>query len=116
MEGSIIPEFGESFLIGLRVQGAQRGYYAGFTAKNTVSLIKRIKGRDTILKSREYKWEYGNEYKFVFIADENIIDFNINDENLFNLQDEELSYGMVSYAMHGSGRALFGNMHIKEVE
>ncbi len=115
IEGKIIPEHGTNHLIGLRVQGAQRGYYAGFINENTVGIIKRIKGKDTIIKSCNYKWSFGNEYKLSFIAKGDNLTFSINGEQILSTVDTAIKYGMISYALHDKGRALFGNMKVKEL-
>lgn len=115
LEGSIEPKHGLSHLIGVRVQGAQRGYYAGFSGKDTIAIIKRLKGKDILLKSCNFPWEHNKEYKLNLTAKGDYIELGINGNKLLYANDSNIKYGMVSYALHDKGRSLFGNMHVREI-
>lgn len=114
IKGSIIPENGDSHLISARVQGALRGYYAGFDGKNRVSILLNNKSISRIA-SIEFKWEYGKTYDLELKVQGNEISLSIDNANILNVVDETLSYGMVGYAKYSLGRTLFGNLTIEEL-
>lgn len=114
IKGSIIAENGDSHLISARVQGAQRGYYAGFDGKDIVSILLNNKSISRIA-STEFKWEYGRKYTLEFKVQGNEIGLSIDNVNIINVKDDTLSYGMAGYAKYSMGRTLFGNLSIEEL-
>lgn len=114
VKGEMIPENGYSHLISVRVQGAIRGYYAGFDGKDKVSILLNNKSMKT-LASAEFKWEYGKKYALELKVQGKIISLSIDDKNLLTVEDETLSYGMAGYAKYSLGRTLFGNLTIQEL-
>lgn len=114
VKGSVIPQNGYSHLISARVQGALRGYYAGFTNPNEVSIFVNNKGITTLAKA-EYPWEMGEKYKFDFILVDDLLTFSINEEKVLEVVDDRIKYGMVGYAKYSLGRSLFGDLTIREI-
>lgn len=114
LEGSVIPECGVSHLIAARVQGAIRGYYAGFNDEGKAAILLNNKGLKT-LASREYPWEYGKEYKLTFTVKGEELSLKINDEEVLRTTDNTLGYGMVGYSKYALGRSLFGDLKVKEL-
>jgi ADP-ribosylglycohydrolase len=114
IKGIIIPENGDSHLISARVQGALRGYYAGFDGKNRISILLNNKSISRIA-STEFKWEYGKEYALELKVQGNEIGLCVDNVNMLKVLDETLSYGMVGYAKYSMGRTLFGNLTVKEL-
>lgn len=114
IKGIIIPENGDSHLVSARVQGALRGYYAGFDKKDRVSILLNNKSISRIA-STEFKWEYGKEYVLELKAQGNEIELSIDNVKILKAVDETLSYGMVGYAKYSMGRTLFGNLTVEEL-
>jgi len=114
LKGSVIPQTGHSHLIGARIQGAQRGYYAGLTGENEVSILMNHYGQKT-LNSVSYPWEFGKEYFFSFNLNGDSLELSINDELVLSVKDSTLKYGMVGYAKYAMGRTGFGDLSVKEV-
>ncbi len=114
LKGSVIPQNGHSHLISARVQGALRGYYAGFTNPNEVSILINYKGIEVLAKT-EYSWELGKEYDFEFKIVEDKLIFSINGEKVLETEDNRIKYGMVGYAKYSLGRSMFGNLSIEEL-
>lgn len=111
--GIVIPVHGESHLISARVQGAMKGYYAGFTSENKVSILKNEFGLQNLI-SVDYAWELGKEYKFSFDVQGYLLKFYINGEKIAEVSDDSYAYGMTGYAKYGLGRSLFGNLSVEE--
>jgi len=114
IKGIIIPENGDSHLISARVQGALRGYYAGFDGKDRASILLNNKSISRIA-SAEFKWEYGKEYSLELKVQGNEIGLSIDNVNILKVVDETLKYGMAGYAKYSMGRTLFGNLTIEEL-
>jgi ADP-ribosylglycohydrolase len=112
--GEVIPESGDSHLISARVQGAIRGYYAGFHGKDRVAILLNNKSMIT-LASREFNWEQGKKYSFEIIVQEEDISFIIDGVKVLSVKDNTLRSGMAGYAKYAMGRTLFGNMTIREL-
>lgn len=114
VKGSVIPETGTSHLISARVQGAMRGYYAGFSAQNEVAIQLNHYGLKS-LKTISYDWSYGVEYRFKFRVEGNQLTLWINDEEILKVEDNSLNNGMVGYAKYAMGRSLFGDLDVEEI-
>jgi ADP-ribosylglycohydrolase len=114
VSGEIIPESGYSHLISARVQGALRGYYAGFDGEGKVSILLNNKSMST-LASIDFKWEAGKKYNFELSLQGENINFFIDGVKILSVKDNTLGYGMVGYAKYAMGRTLFGNMTVKEL-
>lgn len=114
LTGSVIPQNGTSHLISGRVQGALKGYYAGFTGENEVSLCLNNHGLMVLAKA-DYKWELGKEYIFEFELKDDSLIFSIDGHKVLEAKDSTLSYGMVGYAKYSLGRSLFGDLKVKEI-
>lgn len=114
LTGSVIPQNGTSHLISGRVQGALKGYYAGFTGENEVSLCLNNNGLMVLAKA-DYKWELGKEYIFEFELKDDSLIFSIDGHKVLEAKDSTLSYGMVGYAKYSLGRSLFGDLKVKEI-
>lgn len=108
--GSVTPYTGKSHLISLRVQGAQRGYYAGLYQGGIAILIND--GGLRPLMTKAYNWKYGETYKLNFTAEGSQLKLTIDDVLELECEDGTLAYGMIGYAMYDMGRCGFGNMEV----
>jgi len=110
----VTPENGGSHLVGLRVQGAQRGYYAGFSDGEAV-IRMRMHGKTTTLARAAYPWEHGKTYAFAMRAQGDRISFAVDGQELLSVSDGTLAYGMAALALYGMGRCLFDRFTLEEL-
>ncbi|MEG1013613.1 MAG: ADP-ribosylglycohydrolase family protein [Clostridia bacterium] len=114
LSGSVRPENGASHLMTLRMQGARRGYAAGFDGENQIVIFKIAEGKATELCRDAYPWKQGQEYQFTFAAVGNKLTFAIDGIPLLAVNDASFTHGMVGYAHQSMGRSSFGDMTIEE--
>jgi ADP-ribosylglycohydrolase len=114
LEGTILPRNGFSHLAGLRIQGALRGYYAGFHGEGKALILKHDKVL-TGLASLPFSWRYEQPYRIRFIAKGVSLTLEIDGKCLLTCDDKSFGYGMAGYAMYGMGRCGFGDLSIKEL-
>jgi hypothetical protein len=113
IRGKITPHTGRSHLISARVQGALRGYYAGFTSEG-VSILCNNSGMRK-LASCSFDWEYDREYTVELTVQGDLLTFCVDGKQLLQVHDGTHGYGMAGYAMYEMGRSGFGNMTIEEL-
>ncbi|MHB1394065.1 MAG: ADP-ribosylglycohydrolase family protein [Clostridia bacterium] len=113
VRGKITPHTGRSHLISARVQGAIRGYYAGFTADG-VAIFCNNSGMKK-LTACSFDWEYNKEYTVELVVQGDQLTLFIDGKQLLQVQDSTHAYGMVGYAMYELGRSGFGNLSIEEL-
>ncbi len=111
----VCPENGDSHLVSLRVQGARRGYYAGFDGAGRAAILRRIKGRMERLAAAPFAWETGHAYTLAFTAQGDTLSLSIDGTPVLSATDDTLRYGMAGFAMDRMGRATLGNMTIEEL-
>jgi hypothetical protein len=100
-------------LAGLRVQGALRGYYAGFHGKDRAVIVKHDKTLSE-LASVSFPWRHEQLYHIGFSARGSRLTLEIDGRSLLECEDGAFSYGMAAYALYGMGRCGFGDLSIKE--
>jgi hypothetical protein len=114
LSGSILPHNGFSHLTGLRIQGALRGYYAGFHGEGRAVIVKHHKTL-TELASVSFPWKHEDLYPIGFSARGPSLTLEIDGRPLLECEDPEFSYGMAGYALYRMGRCGFGDLSIKEL-
>ncbi|MGV8980191.1 ADP-ribosylglycohydrolase family protein [Clostridium sp.] len=108
------PINGWSHNLAFRVQGAERGYHAGFNGENKVSLI--VNDFEFIpLVTVDYKWGYNVDYNFEVLVKEDKIYFYINGEELICHRDDKFKYGMFGFSRLDAGRAHFKDIEVEEL-
>lgn len=110
----VTPENGWSHLLGLRVQGARRGYYAGF-AEGGVAILKHENGRLTALASAAYAWEHDKPYALEMRAEDDALSLSVDGTAVLRATDGAFAYGMAALALYGMGRCLFGSFMLEEL-
>lgn len=115
VEGSVTLYRGTSALISLRVQGARRGYYAGFH-KGQLGIFKHEKDSFIPLVSRSFACELDTAYHLTFEAKGTALQVSIDGEETLSTVDSTLDHGMVGYAIYEGGRVGFGSLSVKEME
>lgn len=111
---TVNPQNGVSHLVATRVQGAMRGYHAGFDGENQVSLYINDFGFKK-LATCEYKWDFNKEYDFQITAQGDTITFSINGEQLLQHKDSTFSYGMYGVSTQGAVRTYFSNVRFEDL-
>ncbi len=113
--GSVTLYRGSSALISLRVQGARRGYYAGFH-KGQFGIFKHEKGVLSTLVSRSFARELEKTYHLTFEAKGTKLQASIDGEQPLFVENTSFAHGMVGYAIYEGGRVGFGSLSVKEME
>ncbi len=114
VEATLNPQHGDSHLMAVRAQGAQRGYHVGFDGANGVSLYKNDFGFQK-LTSCEFAWQYNQDYQFKVTAQGNIITLCINGEEVLCHEDDQYSYGMYGFSTIGAARTYFRTVKLTEI-
>ncbi|WP_320128387.1 ADP-ribosylglycohydrolase family protein [uncultured Sphaerochaeta sp.] len=112
-KGTVCPHTGSSHLVSLRVQGARRGYYAGFH-NGEVGIFKHDKESFVPLVSKKYELVREKEYALIFSALGNALSLEIDGSIIISCSDDSFAYGMCGYAMYATGRCGFGNVWVQE--
>ncbi|MFH1513321.1 MAG: ADP-ribosylglycohydrolase family protein [Bacillota bacterium] len=110
----VTPVNGNSHLLGLRVQGARRGYYAGFRNGEAV-ICRHANGRMATLASAVYGWNHGRTYAMEMRAEGENITLAVDGKDLLRVSDGMLAYGMAALALYGMGRCLFDGFTLEEL-
>ncbi|WP_428770612.1 ADP-ribosylglycohydrolase family protein [Treponema sp. HNW] len=104
---------GDSALVSLRVQGARRGYYAGFDGRGAAILLKNGTELKTLART-DFKIENGKTYGFSFSAAADKLCFSVDGETLLEAYDKSLSYGMTGLCLMRGGRCSFDAFSVSE--
>ena len=110
----ISPQNGYSHNLALRVQGAQRGYHAGFAGKDQVALLLNDFGFKPLI-AVPYQWEHEKEYIFEGLVQDNHIRLYINGEQVIDYTDQSYQYGMFGFSRLDQGRTYFGKIEVEEL-
>ncbi|MGH4123634.1 MAG: hypothetical protein ACREV6_11975 [Clostridium sp.] len=114
VKATVKPINGLSHNIAFRVQGAERGYHAGFNGENKVALIINEFGFIPLV-TVDYKWNFNSEYAFEVLVKEDKIYFHINGEELICYVDDKFKYGMFGFSRLDAGRAYFKDVEVEEL-
>ena len=114
LKATVKPINGLSHNIAFRVQGAERGYHAGFNGKNKVALIINDFGFKPLVVA-QYKWKYNIEYDFQVLVKGDKIYFYINGEELICHSHDKFKYGMFGFSRLDAGRAYFKDVEVEEL-
>lgn len=107
----VTPITGEGHMLGIRVQGVMRGYYAGLYRKNKAAILKEDFGV-TILAETDFEWQIGKCYDIVLTAEQEVLSLFIDGREILRVKDRQFSYGMFGCIRLYAGRCLYGNMEI----
>lgn len=113
VKGTVFPHTGSSHLISVRVQGARRGYYAGFH-QGELGIFKHGEGVFKTLVSNKFTPIYETAYSFVFRAIGTTLSLEMDGKPVVSCTDNSFAYGMVGYALFDTGRCGFGNLSVEE--
>jgi len=114
-EGSVTLHRGGSALISVSVQGARRGYYAGFHG-GELGIFKHDRGVFTALAAKPYICELERTYALTLEVRGKLLRLSLDDKQVLEVEDASYGYGMVGYAVYEGGRVGFGSLRVKEQE
>jgi hypothetical protein len=105
---------GNCGLLGLRVQGARRGYYGGFY-KNSIVIGKTVNGKFEVLVETKYPITKDKDQDITFKVEKDIFTLYINGKLELTTKDDSYKYGMVALSMQDGGRTSFNTLYVKEL-
>lgn len=85
---TIVPLFGDYHRIYFRMGGERNSYYVELCEGNLIRLVKRRKGRETILEKVARKYELGEEVTLEICVEKNRIIISENNQLLIDFVDE----------------------------
>ena len=108
INGCVRLHYGTSALLSLRVQGAMRGYYAGFH-EGKIIIGKTVKGKLVTIASSPFCPESEKWYDCRFSVVGDRLGFDLDGTKILESTDASYDHGMVGYAVYGDGRVSFGS-------
>ena len=93
VQAPIRVDNGSCALLGLRIQGAQRGYYGGIYNDQLV-IGKNNNGQFEVLAKEKLSYEKGKDYEVEFTAENSILSLKMGRVKLV-IEDNQFNYGMV---------------------
>ena len=112
IQTAILPRHGDSHLIHIRSQGAQRGYLAGFIRPGKVGIYRRDFGL-TLLGEGDFSWELHREYAVSLLAKGEEIVLYLEGKEVLRVRDAAFSYGMFGCGALERGRTSFGSFRVR---
>lgn len=85
-----------------------RGYYAGFTGENEVSILCKPWNEETDYGRILLGYSEKNTFSNSLVKDE--LKLSINGDTVITAMDSTLKYGMVGYAKYALGRTKFNDL------
>lgn len=112
----VIPKFGLSHNINVRVKGAMMGYAAGFNGEGKITLYKNDHGCRELMHA-EYPWKLDNAYRFQAEVRGPLLKISVNEELIFTCHDEENPYlhGQYGFSQFQGGHTHFRDVSVKEL-
>ena len=108
----ITPEAGNSHLLSLRAQGAERYYAAGFEDDCIVILAEDF-GTEILAKA-PFTRVLGQEYSICASAFDNKVTLSIDGKLVLEATDQRFAFGMSGIRMSSAGRISVGIIEIEE--
>lgn len=108
----VTPINGDSHLLLIRVQGAMRGYAAGFDGQNVI-IYKNDFGY-TKLAETDFEWSAETGYEIRLTAAGNRITLAVDGRVVLEAEDESFAYGMYGCGSFRMGRRTYSDLYIEE--
>ncbi|WP_053984616.1 ADP-ribosylglycohydrolase family protein [Niameybacter massiliensis] len=109
----ITPLHGNTHMLSVRAQGAQKGYHAGFDRPGFVALYLNDFGF-TKLTEVPFDWTFNTEYTVSFSCNNVLLEVFINGKQLIAYNDSTFTYGMYGCSRLSMGRTAFSHFKIRE--
>ena len=110
----VTPENGESHLLVVRAQGAQRGYAAGFGANGKAVILKNDFGYTTLAEC-DFDWALDTTYELEVCCVGSQISLSVNGQRLLEVTDKSYDHGMFGCGSCAMGRTAFGNFTYQDI-
>lgn len=110
---SVIPRHGTSHLIGGRILGAKRGYFAGLGKENKVVIIKNDFVFTTLAEA-DFPWSADTPYQLTLSFAGNRISLSVNGAEVLTAEDDSFDHGMIGCGSCEAGRTSFGKFYFEE--
>ena len=110
---TVTPRHGASHLLLGRAQGAKRGYLAGLSAENKLSIIKNDFGFSTLAET-DYPWELDKDYELALCFAGSQISLSVNGVAVLTASDTAFDHGMFGCGSCEPGRTSFQNFSFEE--
>ena len=118
-EAEVTPLHGDSHLLGVRVQGAQRGVYGGLAKdgnKPVLVIGKTVNGKWQTLATKAFDWKTDKPVRLSMEAKGRSFTLTADGSATLEAHDENANaYGMVGFAQYAAGRTAFGNLKVEEL-
>lgn len=116
--GAVTPLSGGSHLVGVRIQGAQRGVYGGLAlegGEKSLVIGKTVYGHWQTLAASPFDWQLNKAYTITLNAKGKYFTLSIDDKDALTVTDSSAcAYGMVGYAQYAMSRTAFGDLTLEE--
>ena len=110
---AVTPRHGTSHLIGGRILGAKRGYFAGLGKENKVVIIKNDFGFTTLAEA-DFPWNADTQYQLSLSFTGSQICLSINGTEVLVAEDDSFDHGMIGCGSCETGRTSFGEFYFEE--
>lgn len=112
---TVTPHHGTSHLLLGRAQGAKRGYLAGLSTENKLSIIKNDFGFFTLAET-DYPWELDKDYDLMLHFAGSQISLSVNGAVVLTANDTAFDHGMFGCGSCEPGRTSFQNFFFEETD
>lgn len=110
---TVTPHHGTSHLLLGRSQGAKRGYLAGLSSENKVSIIKNDFGFSTLAET-DFSWNREEAYELALCFTGSQISLSVNGSVVLTTCDTAFDHGMIGCGSCETGRTSFQNFSFEE--
>ena len=97
------------------MQGTRRGYYAGFDGDGKAAILKHAGAEVIRLATADYPWTLDQAYDLTLEARGDRLTLLVDGKAVAEASDGDYAWGMVGYALYGSGRAELGDLTVEEM-
>lgn len=113
VKAKLKPVLGEKHLINVRVRGAVEFYAVGLVGKNQMGIYK-CNEEYQLVKTCNFKWEYGKEYEFIVNAEGKEITVVQDEVKVLTWEDEDKPYltGAIGVSCLSNGHTVYEYLEV----
>jgi len=112
VSAAMTPSIGDSHMLTIRAQGAERYYAAGFSNGKLVILVEDF--GTMMLAEAPFERELNREYSMTLAANGDELFLSIDGKTQLTVRDKTFAYGMCGLRMASAGRLSVGIIEIQE--
>lgn len=116
----VLPQHGDSHLLGVRIQGAQRGVYGGLAKDGNEPVMvigKTVNGKWQTIAAQPFDWKTDKPVRLTLEAKGAEFTLTADGGKQLKTRDESAcAYGMIGFAQYAAGRTSFGDLSVEELE